>query len=305
MVNVSSRSRLPLPERTRQQRKRLTSFIAHAEEPPMRDFRDAKAMAQTLREALKTKSISLTHSESLELVAKMLGFHDWNELTAKIQSESEGAVANPATLIPASAAPPVARADLPVVPMRDIVLLPHMIVPLFVGRDATKLALERAMAEDRRILVVTQRREADDHPTPSALYSVGVTASVIDLVKLDDGTLKVLAKCLKRAAIMQWAEGPFLAAAVSPIEETRGNDEEALALSRAVREKLKAHRKTDILSSAHDHLSDIEEPGLLADAVASHIIGKIEQKQEILEAADVITRLQKVLALMQTDQQAA
>jgi ATP-dependent Lon protease len=107
---------------------------------------------------------------------------------------------------------------------------------------------------------------------------------------------------------VQWAEGPYLAAAVSPIEETRGNDEEALALSRAVREKLKAHRKIDILSSPTDRLSDIEEieePDLLADVVASHLRGKIEQKQEILEAADVITRLQKVLALMQTDQQAA
>jgi ATP-dependent Lon protease len=271
----------------------------------MRDFRDAKAMAQTLREVLKPKSVSLTHSESLEFVAKMLGFHDWNELSAKIQSECQPPIAKPVTIIPTSAPPLVARADLPVVPMRDIVLLPQMIVPLFVGRDATIRALERAMAEDRRILAVTQRRAEDDLPTPSALYGVGTIASVIDLVKLGDGTLKVLAKCLKRAAIVQWAEGPFLAAAVGPIEETRGNDEEALALARAVRAKLMAHRKGGILSSLHDHLWDIEQPGLVADAVASHLRGEIEQKQEILEAADVITRLQKVLALMQTDQQAA
>jgi uncharacterized protein len=271
----------------------------------MRDFRDAKAMAQTLREALKTKSVSLTHSESLELVAKMLGLHEWNELSAKIQSANPPPVGKPSTSIPASDAPLVTRADLPVVPMRDIVLLPQMIVPLFVGRDRTIRALEHAMAEDRRILAVTQRRAEDDFPAPSALYGVGTIASVIDLVKLGDGTLKVLAKCLKRAAIVQWAESPFLAAAVGPIEETRGNDEEALALARAVREKLMAHRKIGILSSLYDRLSDIEEPGLLADAVASHLTSKIEQKQEILEAADVITRLQKVLALMQTDQQAA
>jgi ATP-dependent Lon protease len=262
----------------------------------MRDFRDSKAMAQTLREALKPKSISLTHSESLELVAKMLGFHDWNELSAKFQSENPPHV---------GAAPPAARADLPVVPMRDIVLLPQMIVPLFVGREASIRALERAMAQDGRILTVTQRRAEDDLPAPSALYGVGTIASVLELVKLGDGTPKVLVQCLKRAAIVQWAEGPFLAAAVGPIEETRGNDEEALALSRAVREKLEAHRMIGLLHGIYGRLSDIEKPGLLADAVAAHLPLKIEQKQEILEAADVITRLQKVLALMQTDQQAA
>jgi ATP-dependent Lon protease len=269
----------------------------------MRDFRDAKAMAQTLREALKAKSVDLTHSESLELIAKALGLHDWNELSAQIQSESEGAVVKP--IIPASAAPLAACADLPVVPMRDIVLLPQMIVPLFVGRDASIRALERAMASDGRVLAVTQRRAEDDLPAPSALYGVGTIASVIELVKLRDGTPKVLVQCLKRAAIAQWAEGPFLAAAVGPIEETRGNDEEALALSRALREKLKAHRMIDLLYGIYGRLSDIEEPGLLADAVAAHLRVKIEQKQEILEAADVIRRLQKVLALMQTDQQAA
>ena len=137
----------------------------------MRDLRDAKAMAQTLREALKTKSISVTHSESLELVAKMLGFHDWNELSAQIQSESGGDIAKPATLIPASAAP-LGAPDLPVVPVRDIVLFPRMIVPLFVGREASLRALDRAMAEDRRILAMTQRRSEDDDPTPSEVPSM-------------------------------------------------------------------------------------------------------------------------------------
>ena len=83
-------------------------------------------MARTLRDLLTAKSVSLTHTESLELVARMLGFHDWNELSAKIQSESEGDLTRPATPIPASAAPLVARADLPVVPVRDSVLLPQV-----------------------------------------------------------------------------------------------------------------------------------------------------------------------------------
>jgi ATP-dependent Lon protease len=272
----------------------------------MRDFRDAKAMARTLRDLLTAKSVSLTHTDSLELVARMLGLHDWNELSAKIQSESEGAVASPGPLIPASTAPFVARADLPVVPLRDIVLFPEMIVPVLVGRDASRRALERAMSEDRRILVVTQRRAEDDRPAPSALYGVG-TVSVIDVLNRHDRGLTVLAKCLKRAAIMQWAEGPFLAAAIAPIEETRGKDEEAVALSRTVIEKLRAMKGFPFQYSEGYDLwtGPPEEPGDLADAVAARLSGTIEQKQEILEAADVITRLQKILTLIQTGKQAA
>jgi uncharacterized protein len=125
----------------------------------MRDFRDAKAMAQTLRDALQAKSLSLTHSESLELVAKVLGFHDWNVLSARIASERQQSVAGPATTVAATtvaattvaatALPPIlAGAGLPAVPVRDFVLFPQMIMPLFVGRDTSKRAVERAMAGD-------------------------------------------------------------------------------------------------------------------------------------------------------------
>src|SRR5215468_9471240 len=123
---------------------------------PMRDFRDAKAMAQTLREALKTKSVSLTHGESLELVATILGFRDWNVLSATIQSEVQPA-ANPGSTIPATVRL-MPENQLPIVPLRDIVLFPQLNVPLFAGRAKTIHAVEHAMAKDRRILVVTQRR---------------------------------------------------------------------------------------------------------------------------------------------------
>jgi len=120
----------------------------------MRDFRDARAMAQTLREALKPKAVSLTHSESLELVAKILGFHDWNVLSARIQSEHQPPAGRPGTAITADTLAPIAAvAGLPTLPLRDLVLFPHMIVPLFVGRDTTKRALEHAMAGDKLILV--------------------------------------------------------------------------------------------------------------------------------------------------------
>ena len=269
----------------------------------MRDFRDAKAMAQTLREALKTKSVSLTHSESLELVATILGFHDWNVLSATIQSEVQPAD-NPGSTIPATVRL-AAENQLPTVPLRDIVLFPHLNVPLFAGRAKTIHAVECAMAKDRRILVVTQRRSGDDNPTAADLYGVGLTASVTDLFKLDDGTIKLLVKTLTRATIVRLVEDPFLTAEIAPFDESRGQDEEAIALSRAVLETLLAARNSGQISFLYDRLQESKEPGTLADAVAAILPCDIRQKQDLLETGDVVSRLQKILALMKTDQQAA
>jgi ATP-dependent Lon protease len=260
----------------------------------MRDFRDAKAMAQTLREALKPKSLSLTHSESLELVAKMLGFHDWNVLSAHIQANSE----KDSPRIPIGA-------DLPIVPIRDIVLFPNLGIPLFVGRDSTKRALECAMAGDRRVLAVTQRRAGDDDPDPGALYGVGVIATVMDLMSLGDGTIKLFVKTLKRAAIVGFVRGQFLTAQATSMEDVRGDADEAFALARAVLEKLAAHRDEDFLTSPHARLSLIREPGVLAHAVAPHLAARIEQKQELLETGDVVSRLEKILALINAVRQPA
>jgi uncharacterized protein len=260
----------------------------------MRDFRDAKAMAQTLREALKPKSISLTHSECLELVAKMLGFHDWNVLSAHIQSSSEKDSSRISL-----------GADLPIVPCRDIVLFPNMGIALFVGRDSTKRALECAMAGDRRVLAVTQRRAGDDDPDPSALYGVGVIATVIDLMSLGDGTIKIFVKTLKRAAIVGAVRGQFLTAQTTLIEDVRGDTDEAFALVRAVVEKLEAHRDEDFLTSPHARFSHIREPSILADAVAPYLAARIEQKQELLETGDVVSRLENILALMNAVRQPA
>jgi ATP-dependent Lon protease len=270
---------------------------------PMRDFRDAKAMAQTLREALKTKSVSLTHSESLELVATILGFHDWNVLSAAIQSEVQPA-ANPGSTIPATVRL-AAENQLPTLPVRDIVVFPHLNVPLFAGRAKTISAVEHAMAEDRRVLVVTQRRPGDDNPTAADLYGVGLTASVTDLIKLNDGTIKLMVKTLTRATIVRLVEDPFLTAEIAPFDESRGQDEEAIALSRAVLEALFAARNVGQISSVYDRLQENKEPGTLADAVAAILTCDIRQKQDLLETGDVVSRLQKILALMKTDQQAA
>jgi ATP-dependent Lon protease len=272
----------------------------------MRDFRDAKAMAQTLREALKPKSVSLTHSESLELVAKILGFHDWNVLSARIQSEQQPPAGKPGTASAADTLVPVAAgANLPTLPLRDLVLFPHMIVPLYVGRDTTKRALERAMAGDKLILVLTQRRSADDNPAPADLYGVGATASLLDLETLPDGTIRVIAKGLARAAVRHLAQGPFLAANVTPIEELRSHEAEAFALMREVLEKFRTFSNANFSSPPYARLPHIPLPGALADTLASLLSVAIDRKQDLLETDDVITRLEKILALMKTDQRAA
>jgi ATP-dependent Lon protease len=270
----------------------------------MRDFRDAKAMAQTLREAIKAKSISLTRSESLELVAKILGFHDWNVLSARIQSEDQPPLAKPG-IAATAASPDSGGTGLPALALRDIVLFPQMIVPLFVGREASKCAVERAMAGDKRILAIAQRRAADDNPTREALYGVGVTASVLDLVTLADGTVRLTVKGLARAAVRHLAEGPFLTADFAVIDETRGQQAEAFSLMGTVLERFQVYRNASLSSVPYAYLLEIREPGELADAVAPLLLVDIKRRQELLETSDVIARLENIVALMKADLQAA
>jgi ATP-dependent Lon protease len=275
----------------------------------MRDFRDAKAMAQTLRDALKQKSVSLTHSESLELIAKILGFHDWNVLSARIESERDQALIKTPIIISAdSGLPPVslpAGADLPVMPMRDIVLFPQMIVPIFVGREKSKRALGCAMARDKRFLAVTQRQSGDDEPTPDGLFGVGVTASVIDLIPLHDETIRLTVKSLERATIAHFVEGEMLAARVAPFPESRGEAGQVDALISTVLERLQAYLNTSLASPPYNRLTHTREPGVLADAIAPLMPIDIAQRQDVLETGDATARLEKILALMKDDRRAA
>jgi ATP-dependent Lon protease len=276
----------------------------------MRDFRDAKAMAHTLREALKAKSVSLTHSESLELVAKALGFPDWNFLAAKIQHSQPASASSEAPVPDAGLAAMPAGAVVPIVPMRDLVLFPQMIAPIFVGRDKTKRAIERALATDRRILVLTQRRSADDDPALDALYSVGVTAGVVNCVTLADATLKLFVSGLERAAVVRPIEEEFLAAEIASCEESRGETVEAVALSGAVADAYRVYANLDYTAvpkpiQARLRLPNIEAPGLLADSVAPLLSVGIDQRQQLLESCDVVTRLEKILELLRAGQQAA
>jgi ATP-dependent Lon protease len=271
----------------------------------MRDFRDAKAMAQTLREALKQKSITLTHSESLELIAKILGFHDWNVLSAAIASAQNP---TPIRITTADHRPPVPLpdgTDLPVVPIRDIVLFPHMIAPLFIGREKTRRAIEYAMAADKRIVAVAQRRAGDDDPTQEGIYGVGVIASVIDFMPLADGTLRIITKSLERVTLTRCAGEEMLAAKIAPFAETRGAGTQAEALVRTVLERVQAHLNVNFSALPYSRLPHIREPGVLADSIAPLMPVEIGQRQDLLETGDAFARLEKILALMKNDRQAA
>jgi uncharacterized protein len=271
----------------------------------MRDFRDAKAMAQTLRDALKQKSVSLTHSESLELVAKILGFHDWNELSARIQSEPDPRPIRISTADYRLPVPLPEGTDLPVVPIRDIVLFPYMIAPLFVGREKTRRALDHAMATDKRIVAVTQRRSGDDDPTQEGLYGVGVIASVIDFTPLPDGSLRIITRSLERVTLTRCIAGEMLAAKIAPFAESRGDIAKAVALVRTVLERLRVYLKTDFSAVPYNRLPHIREPSVLADAIAPLMPIEIGQRQELLETGDATARLEKILALMKNDRRAA
>jgi len=264
----------------------------------MRDFRNAKAMAQTLRDALKTKSVSVTHSESLELVARTLGFPDWNFLAAKIAASQP--VSAPSVPAPVRSAPP-AVTQLPIVALRDLVLFPQMVAPIFVGREKTKRAIERAMARDGRIVVITQRRPADDDPALDALYPVGVAAKVIHQVTLLDGSLKLFMSGIERATVIRPVEEDFLAAEIAPVEETRGQTSEAAALFSAVLEAYQSWANVDFSTLPHG----ARDPGALADVIAPLLPVDIEQRQKILETRDVVARLETILELIQAARRAA
>jgi ATP-dependent Lon protease len=257
----------------------------------MRDFRDAKAMAQTLRDALKVKSISVSHSESLELVARTLGFHDWNVLSAAIQSSQP--ITAPADKSPARSAN--ASSVIPVAPMRDVVFFPQLISPIFVGREKTRRAIESAAASGGRLLVVTQRRPDEDDPGFDALYPVGVVADIIHRVEMPQGNLRVRVSCSERTAIVRPIDGEFLAAEVAPIEETRALDADAFTLTREIFDMYQGYTNSPPPQSLYRYA---REPGVLADVVVQLLEVGIEKMQQILETRDVVARLETILGWM-------
>ena len=190
----------------------------------------------------------------------------------------------------------------PVLPLRDIVVFPHMIVPLFVGREKSVRALEDVMKDDKQILLVTQKNAAQDDPTPADIFSVGTVGTVLQLLKLPDGTVKVLVEGGQRASITKFAENEdFFQAYADLVEEKVGESQELEALGRAVVSQFEQYIKLNkkIPPEVLVSINQIEEPGKLADTVASHLALKIPEKQQLLECATVSERLERVYAFME------
>ncbi len=191
---------------------------------------------------------------------------------------------------------------LPVLPLRDIVVFPYMVVPLFVGREKSVRALEEVMRGDKQILLATQKNSADDDPAPSAIYDVGVVASVLQLLKLPDGTVKVLVEGKSRAAVLRFTDtSNFFEAEITGLEEDGEDEPETEALSRAVAEQFENYVKLNkkVPPEALAAIPQIAEPGKLADSIAAHLSVKIAEKQQLLEIFNVAKRLEKVYGLME------
>src|SRR5471032_2428370 len=191
---------------------------------------------------------------------------------------------------------------IPVLPLRDIVVFPHMISALFVGRDKSVRALEEVMRRDKTILLATQKNSTDDDPQPGAIYDVGVIAQVLQLLKLPDGTVNVLVEGKSRAAIVRFTDqSEYFEAEAASIEEDLGEAHEAEALSRAVIEQFDNYVKLNkkISPEALASIPQITDPGKLADSIAQQLSVKIVDKQNLLEIFDVVKRLEKVFALME------
>ncbi len=177
-----------------------------------------------------------------------------------------------------------------------------MISALFVGRDKSVRALEEVMRRDKTILLATQKNSTDDDPQPGAIYDVGVIAQVLQLLKLPDGTVKVLVEGKSRAAIVRFTDqADYFEAEAASIEEDLGEAHEAEALSRAVVEQFDNYVKLNkkIPPEALASIPQITDPGKLADSIAQHLSVKITDKQNLLEIFDVVKRLEKVFALME------
>ena len=196
------------------------------------------------------------------------------------------------------------QVDLPLLPLRDVVVFPHMVIPLFVGRPKSIKALETAMESGKSILLVAQKSAAKDDPTPEDLYDIGSVATILQMLKLPDGTVKVLVEGNQRAHVLEVfdAETHFAARAeILPAEGEELVEVEAMrrALLTQFDQYVKLNKKIppEILTS----LASIDDGGRLADTIAAHLPLKLEQKQEVLEMFGVNKRLEHLLGLLEAE----
>jgi len=191
---------------------------------------------------------------------------------------------------------------VPVLPLRDVVVYPHMVIPLFVGREKSIVALDRAMNADKKILLIAQEKADLDDPQPEDLYDIGTLATILQLLKLPDGTVKVLVEGGERATVDSITVGDHFSAEITLLTDEAQHDEREIdVLVRSIiaqfEQYVKLNKKVppEILTS----LSGIDEPGRLADTVAAHMALKLAEKQRILELCDISIRLEQILGIIE------
>lgn len=198
------------------------------------------------------------------------------------------------------------KIELPVLPLRDVVVYPHMVIPLFVGREKSIKALEASMLGDKQILLVAQKNSKNDEPSPEDIYSTGTVSTILQLLKLPDGTVKVLVEGERRAKLVNVAEtNHYLSASLEMLEdkeESAGSQEQEIlvrSLMSQFEQYIKLNKKipAEILNS----LSSIDEPGRMSDSIAAHLSLKVEDKQELLETLTVLERLEKLMAFLEAE----
>ena len=194
--------------------------------------------------------------------------------------------------------------SLPVLPLRDIVVFPHMIVPLFVGRDKSIRALEEAMAAEKNILLVAQKDAQIDDPEPDEIHTIGTHSSILQMLRLPDGTVKVLVEGQKRIQLSQFnVMEDYIAATYEEIDFPIPITAELEAMMRSIIDRLERYAKLNkkIPQEVLATVSTINEPGKFADTVAAHLIIKLEDKQEILETINVNQRLETILQVLESE----
>ncbi len=201
-----------------------------------------------------------------------------------------------------TATAPESTSTIAVLPLRDIVVFPHMIVPLFVGREKSIRALEDVLRDDKRILLVAQKNPGDDDPSRDAMYEVGTTAQVLQLLKLPDGTVKVLVEGAERARVKSFTDRQdYYEAEVTMLPNVIDNDKETEGLARTVVQQFESYVKLNkkVPQETIASLGQITDFGKLADTIASHLAVKIADKQSLLEMQSVDERLEKAFQLME------
>ena len=194
--------------------------------------------------------------------------------------------------------------NTPVLPLRNIVVFPHMVVPLFVGRDKSISALESVMDKGQELLFLAQKDADINDPEKKDLYEVGTLGKVLQLLKLPDGTVKVLVEGLKRAKVEEFNEsGDYLEAKIEVISENKEIKSEDKALSRQVASRFEDFVKTNnkVTSENTSALNDSDSPSKVADTIASQMSGNVGQKQKILEIIDIQERLNSILNVLEDE----